>query len=104
VTTPMPTSSQLKAHVLSALAEMGRAADNDDVADFVAKRLDLNSETRELPHDPARGKRTEFAYRLAWARTKLKAEGLIERVGNRRWRLTDVGLAASPRTSQGPGH
>ena len=34
------------------------------------------------------GKRTEFAYRMAWARTRLKKDGLIESLGPRLWGLT----------------
>jgi restriction system protein len=37
------------------------------------------------------GSRTEVEYRLAWARTVLKSEGLIERVQPQVWRLTEKG-------------
>ena len=89
----MPTSTQLKPYILQALSTLGGAADNDEMANLVASSAGLAPEALKRLHDPARGKRTEFGYRLAWAKSKLKAEGLIERAGSRRWTLTEAGRA-----------
>ena len=95
----LPTSTQLAIPLLEALSALGGSADNQELEKMIATRLGLSSPAVEALHDPARGKRTEFSYRLAWARTRLKREGSIERVGNRRWRLTSVGESrlGSPR-------
>ncbi len=93
MTATLPTSTRLKPHLLEALQELGGTADNARIADFIARRLSLSDALLQLPHDPSKGQRTEFAYRLAWARTRLKSEGLIERAGSRLWRLTDVGAS-----------
>ena len=58
----------------------------------MATELGLSDELLNRPHDSERGGRTEFSYRLAWLRTKLKSQGLIERAGYRRWRLTPNGV------------
>lgn len=84
----LPTSTELRPYLLEGLSELGGTAGNAGLADYVAKRLDLSDELLELRHDPEKGKRTEFAYRLAWARTRLRNEGLIERAGSKLWKLT----------------
>ena len=54
----------------------------------VARELALTPEQLALPHNPAKaGGRSEFAYRMAWARTRLKAKGAIENTGLGKWAL-----------------
>ena len=84
----LPTSTELKPYLLEALSELGGPTDNARLADYVAKRLELSDEMLELLHrNSEKGRRTEFAYRLAWAKTRLRNEGLIERAGSKLWKL-----------------
>jgi len=58
----------------------------------VIEILDLPSDLVAQPH-PARPSQTELQYRLAWARTNLKQDGLIENHAYKLWRLTALGVA-----------
>ncbi len=71
---------------LRALGELGGAAGVAEINERVAAQVGLTREQLELPH--GRGdRRTEFEYRAAWARTRLRKAGKIEPVGRGRWRL-----------------
>ncbi len=43
-----------------------------------------------LPHSEGSDNRTELKYRLAWARTYAKKQGLLEADGIRAWKLSDA--------------
>lgn len=81
----------MKLPVLRSLLKRGGTALNSEIRDDVARVLELGPEVLDIPHDPARGRRSEFEYRLAWARTQLSKSGEIVRSGNRRWSLTEAG-------------
>lgn len=87
----LPSQAALRVPVLRALLSLGGEASNDQIASEVARVFSLSEGARSLPHDPSKGGRTEFEYRLAWARTRLKAAGEIEGAGRMVWRLTDAG-------------
>ena len=50
----------------------------------VASILNLTDSQKSLPH---KGARTMLGYKLAWARTKLKKDGVIELAQPSVWRL-----------------
>jgi restriction system protein len=57
-----------------------------DIENGVADLIQLDEETRTSIHS---GSRTKLGYKLAWARTRAKKEGLIERVGPSLWRMSN---------------
>ncbi|MFC1936366.1 restriction endonuclease, partial [Chloroflexota bacterium] len=57
----------------------------------VAELMQLSDEQLEILHDPERGGRSEFEYRLAWTRTYLKKFDLIENSTRGVWALTPTG-------------
>jgi restriction system protein len=83
----LPAIAVLQKAVLEGLKHLGGEASNDQLAASVAQALGIGPELLALKHDDARGNRTEFEYRMAWARTKLKDEGLLEKAGAKRWAL-----------------
>lgn len=83
----LPPSSALEAPLVKALRDSGESMTNRALDEVVAQELNLDSAVLEVLHAPGRGKRTEFAYRMAWARTRLKGRGVIERAGQSEWRL-----------------
>lgn len=83
----LPTQAELREPVLAALRALGGAASNDEIETHVAAALGLTDGQRSIRHG-AGGTRTELAYRLAWARTRLKEAGAIVGDGHKRWRIT----------------
>jgi len=88
----IPTSSALRDPILHALRAHGGRASNEAVETHVAAALGLSPDDLAAPHNPKLGSRTEFAYRLAWARTSLKKDGLIQKVASRTWAIQDTGV------------
>jgi restriction system protein len=86
----LPASPLLQEAILRALRDLGGAASNEELALHVAQETSLTAQHLSIPHDAARGKRSEFEYRMAWARTKLKDSGLIENTGHKRWQLCKI--------------
>lgn len=86
----LPSPSALREPILRALAGRGGSASNEEIRNDVAAALQLPTAALSIPHDPARGGRTEFDYRLAWSRTQLSKAKRISRVGPRRWKLEDA--------------
>lgn len=84
---PFPETSRFDEAILTELRKQGGATTNAILERGVAQQLRLSTEALEQLHAPERGSRTEFSYRLAWAKTRLKAKGLIERTGTKSWRL-----------------
>jgi len=80
----LPSPSELALAVVEVLEDLGGTAHFKEIERAVAKKLDLST---EVTSQIRTGKRTEFAYRLSWARTKCKSEGLITNSGQGVWRL-----------------
>jgi restriction endonuclease Mrr len=91
----IPPARSLQGPVLQALRVLGGAASNAEIEAAVARELALSEELLRAPHRLGAA-RSELAYRLAWARTKLKSDGLIERAGTSSWRLTPAGAQPAP--------
>jgi restriction system protein len=85
----IPTASKLREPTLETLRAMGGRATNTDIDRGVAERIGLSAEDLAVPHNPEKGTRTEFAYRMAWARTRLKKDGLITNVATKVWSLSE---------------
>ncbi len=86
----LPPSSALEAPLVKALRERAAPMTNRAIDEFVAQELKLAAALLEVLHVPGRGTRTEFAYRMALARTRLKSKGVIERAGPSAWRLASA--------------
>lgn len=82
----LPTQAELKEPILRALRELGGVASNDEIAEHVVAAMRLSVEQCNARRGSA-GSRTELAYRLAWARTRLKQAGMIAQDGPKRWKL-----------------
>jgi restriction endonuclease Mrr len=64
--TKLPSPSELAPVVVDVIKEMGGTAHFKDIEKAVIKKLGLSNEATSQIRS---GKRTEFAYRLSWART-----------------------------------
>lgn len=61
----------------------------DQMESALKAALQLPAELAEEKHRETN--RTEIGYRAAWARTRLRQDGYIERVQRSTWRLTNRG-------------
>jgi restriction system protein len=77
--------------VLQALAELGGSASIGEIVETVIKREGFSDAQQAVLHN--NGPETEIGYRLAWARTYLKAMGLLTNSTRGVWALTDEGSA-----------
>ena len=89
--TDVPKFDELMVPTIEALKRLGGSASNEELLDEVANGLKLSEAVRSVA-DPKRGM-SELAYRLAWARTYLKAWGALENSERGVWTLTDKGEA-----------
>jgi len=80
----LPKSQELVNPLLDFLRAHGGVASNKEIASGVAATLGLPSHLLEQVHS---GTRTEFEYRLAWARTKAKTAGLISSPNREHWQI-----------------
>jgi hypothetical protein len=78
----LPSPAEMVPSVLRALEEMGGRAHFKEIERNVAKNLFLSPSILQIIRS---GKRTEFAYRMSWARTSAKAQGLIRNEGKGIW-------------------
>jgi restriction system protein len=84
----LPSVKTLGGLILTALQQAEGAVTVGEMLDAVARALKLTDEQLAIPHDSRRGQRSELSYRMAWARTDLRANGLIDRAEHGRWTLT----------------
>jgi restriction system protein len=79
--------------IVHALRARGGSATIDELEEAVAQLAHLTEEQRSQLHGD--GPRTEFSYRLAWARTYLKKGGALENSERAVWHLTPTGYEMS---------
>jgi restriction system protein len=84
----LPKYDSLFNPLLEAIKKLGGSASISELDEEVAKSLHLTDEEISQPHDE---RRTELQYRLAWARTYLKAYGLLDNSERGVWVLTPKG-------------
>ena len=77
--------------ILKALKALGGSASIDELNSRVASDMTLLDAVLAIPHNPEHGGRSEVAYRMAWARTYLKASGLLTNSERGVWSLTPAG-------------
>lgn len=96
----VPQYSEMLWPVLQAVAELGGSASIGEIVETVIKREGFTDDQQAVLHND--GPETEIGYRLAWARTYLKAMGLLTNSARGVWALTDDGTAllADPALSE----
>jgi hypothetical protein len=80
----LPSSVELGAALLKVLAGSPTGLTTKEIDEAVSAHLNLTAEQMSAIRS---GNRTEFAYRLAWERTRAKSKGLIVRSSARTWKL-----------------
>ena len=70
--------------MMAFLAEQSRPVSNKEIDAAVARFLDIPQHLLSKIHS---GKRTEFQYRMAWARTKAKSDGRISSPKRETWKI-----------------
>ena len=85
----MPSPLVIESAMLKVISIHKMGMHTKDLEKGVADFLELSQELQEITRADKRG---EFGYRLAWARTKAKGKGHIERIDHATWRITEAGL------------
>jgi restriction system protein len=78
-----PTIPELINSLVLAIKNNDGVATNQEIKEFVITSLSLSPEQVSIIHA---GNRTKLDYRLAWARTQAKQQGLILKDGPGKWR------------------
>jgi restriction system protein len=90
---PFPSFHTFFVPVIHALRARGGSATIDELEEAVASATNLSEAQRTQLHGD--GPRTEFSYRLAWARTYLKKGGALDNSEKGVWHLTTAGKEMS---------
>ena len=85
----MPTQVDLMWPMLRALEELGGSASIGELDDRVATDMDLGEAVLDVVHGD--GPQSEFAYRCAWARTRLRRIGAVDNSARGVWATTEAG-------------
>jgi restriction system protein len=95
----VPQYNEMLWPVLQAVAELGGSASIGEIVETVIKREGFSDAQQAVLHN--NGPETEIGYRLAWARTYLKAMGLLTNSTRGVWALTDdcTALLTDPATA-----
>jgi len=78
----LPKYQELIPTLVKVLADAGKPLSNSEIEIRVIRELNIPEELSAIVHS---GKRTELQYRLAWARTKAKKDGLIGSPARETW-------------------
>lgn len=84
----IPNSASLQEALLLVLRENPVGLSSKEIDRLVALKLGLTNQDLEVMRS---GKRSEFAYRMAWERTHAKAKGLISKGPKRTWNISESG-------------
>ena len=89
----VPDHSQLQWPTIEAVRALGGSGSIDEIVEKVFEQQDFTDQQQRVLHGD--GPQTELAYRLAWARSYLKAMGLL--INSRRgvWSLTEDGRSVT---------
>lgn len=95
----LPRVDQLVDPVLRAVGDLGGSGSVGEILDMVVKREGFTDEQQAVMH--GEGPETELAYRLGWARTTLKREGLLTNSVRGVWSLTESGVVVTKSHGRG---
>lgn len=84
----LPNSTALTSALLEVLRECPNGISSKEIDRLAAIKLGLTDIELSVIRS---GKRTEFAYRMAWERTHAKAKGYVTKNESRVWVITDSG-------------
>jgi hypothetical protein len=83
-----PSDQSLQKALIEALVDNPSGLGSKEIDEAVARKLSIDPRLLAIVHS---GSRTEFAYRLAWARTKAKKKNLISRdETTKKWTAVEV--------------
>lgn len=74
--------------VLQAMIELGGSGSNEEINDKVIALLNIPESLLNITHGNT--PQSELAYQLAWVRTMLKNQGLIENSQRGIWSVIDI--------------
>ncbi len=83
----LPSSDLLMQAIVACLKSNPRLMHIDEIEQFVRQYLNISQEAANVIR---KGKRTELAYKLAWARSKAKSAGLICSPKYSHWEIAEV--------------
>jgi hypothetical protein len=100
----LPTSQELLWPTLEAVKALGGSATVAQIETKVMELISATEQQRKILH--GQGPRTEIGYLVAWARSRLKAAGVLENVERGIWSVTERGKELGPddMTSFARGH
>jgi len=81
----LPKNIELLDSIIRVLDESDRPMSSKAIDDAVAEELGLLESQLAVMRTP---KRSEYKYRMAWARTKLKSQGLIPKLDDGSWKIS----------------
>ena len=82
----LPSTRTLSDAVIKTLNE-NDSLTSREIDNNVSLILKITELQKAVPHSSGSGSRTEFHYRMAWVRTKLKNSNLINRNQDNTWSL-----------------
>ena len=85
----IPQYTELFNPTLDAIRGLGGSGSIHEIAETVVSQMQLPDSIAQQLH--GNGPQTELEYRLAWARTYLKAYGMVNNSQRRIWSITDEG-------------
>ncbi len=85
----IPTYKDLFEPTVRALEALGGSGNVQEIYNKVCELAGYSEEQQSVLHKD--GPQTAIAYRLAWARTYLKANGILDNIGRGVWSLTGKG-------------
>jgi hypothetical protein len=80
----LPRNTELLDSIIRVLDASATSMSPKAIDDAVAKELGLLESQLIVMRTP---KRSEYKYRMAWARTKLKSQGLILKLDDGSWKI-----------------
>lgn len=91
----VPVYQEYMNPILKALRDLGGSGTIAAIDERVARDMKLSEAVLGMPHDPAvPDGQSEVEYRMAWARSYLKAAGLVMNPSRGQWQLTEEGATA----------
>ena len=83
----IPRTSKLILPTFIALKKLGGSGNNDEILNQVITDLNIIDEVADIPHND-KSNLSELQYQLAWARTYLQKQGIIENPGRSVWAIS----------------
>ncbi len=90
--TRVPSRGEMAWPTLVVMQSLGGSASNREIAEGVARFMEIPDQVLEIPHRSRSGSRqSEFEYQLGWTRTYLHTMSAIANSGRAVWSVTEIG-------------